>query len=99
MTAIPVAGSTLTGTAADEILLAGSGNDTLNGGAGADRLIGGAGNDTLTGGTGADVFAWSLGDGGRTAACRPSTAVRRDGSGPGHEQRHDGPGLCPDHDR
>ena len=60
VTITTVAGSTLTGGAADEILLAGSGNDTLNGGGGADRLIGGGGNDTMTGGAGADVFAWSL---------------------------------------
>ena len=61
-----VQGSTLTGTAANEILLAGNGSDTLNGGGGNDILIGGQGADTMTGGTGADVFRWSLADQGTT---------------------------------
>ena len=79
-----VAGSTLTGTAADEILLGGDGNDTLNGGGGADRLIGGGGDDTMTGGAGADVFAWSLGDAGRTAGVpRNDTVTDFDNSASG----------------
>ncbi len=72
-----VTGSTLTGTSAGEILLAGdqadtlnglAGNDVLLGNGGGDQLRGGSGNDQLTGGSGADVFAWSLGDEGSASA-------------------------------
>jgi Ca2+-binding RTX toxin-like protein len=44
------------GSAADNIITAGAGNDTLNGQAGNDTLIGGAGNDQMTGGVGNDIF-------------------------------------------
>ncbi|MCZ4279569.1 DUF5801 domain-containing protein [Kiloniella laminariae] len=66
--------STITGTAADEILIGGNGADTLigNGGddtllgnGGDDILLGGAGDDILVGGTGADRFVFkadTLGD-------------------------------------
>lgn len=54
-------GSTITGTNAGEILLAGSGNDTLNGNGGNDYLVGGAGNDILTGGDGDDILVGGLG--------------------------------------
>ncbi len=55
VTVVAVQGSTLSGSAAAEILVAGSGNDTLQGG---------GGNDVLIGGAGADVFRWSLADRG-----------------------------------
>jgi Ca2+-binding RTX toxin-like protein len=44
----------LRGTAEDDVIRAGEGNDVLNGLAGDDRLHGGAGNDILIGGLGAD---------------------------------------------
>ncbi|MBK5000369.1 retention module-containing protein [Pseudomonas sp. S31] len=50
------AGTTLNGTAHDDVLLAGSGDDTLYGGDGHDVLIGGAGNDKLYGGAGDDLL-------------------------------------------
>lgn len=62
------AGSTLTGTDADNTLLAGNGNDTLSGGKGNDVLVGGKGDDTLIGGEGDDIFLWLKGDQGTTAA-------------------------------
>ena len=58
------AGSTVTGSGADEILIGGTGDDTLNGAGGSDVLIGGGGNDTLSGGPGSDVFYWSAGEQG-----------------------------------
>ena len=77
------AGSTLTGTAADEILLGGGNADTLIGGGGHDILIGGAGHDTMTGGllgalpdSTTDVFKWSLGDQG--TASEPAADVVKD---------------------
>jgi len=56
------AGSTVTGTGADEILIAGGENDSLDGGGGDDFLVGGAGLDTMTGGAGSDTFHWSVDD-------------------------------------
>ena len=56
------AGSTITGTGADEILIAGGENDSLDGGGGDDFLVGGAGFDTMTGGAGSDTFHWSVDD-------------------------------------
>ncbi len=62
----------ITGSAAANILTAGSGNDSLSGQAGNDRLSGqagndrlqgGAGNDILSGGSGADQFLFSAGGG------------------------------------
>jgi hypothetical protein len=44
------------GTAGNDLLSAGSGNDQLNGAGGADTLSGGTGRDQLAGGAGADVF-------------------------------------------
>ncbi len=57
---------TVTGTAADELLLGGKGNDAISGGDGNDYIWGGEGIDTLTGGGGRDRFAfhavWETGD-------------------------------------
>ena len=53
---------TITGTAGDDIVLAGGGNDTVNGGDGDDLLNGEAGNDTLIGGLGADTLDGGLGN-------------------------------------
>lgn len=62
---------TRVGTAADDVLTGGSGNDglfglagndSLDGGAGSDGLCGGAGNDTLNGGADADRMAGGVGD-------------------------------------
>ncbi|MCO7522109.1 MULTISPECIES: retention module-containing protein [unclassified Pseudomonas] len=50
------AGNTLTGTAGDDVLLAGTGDTTLNGGAGNDVLVAGAGNNSLYGGEGNDLL-------------------------------------------
>ncbi|MEA2939787.1 MAG: hypothetical protein QOD09_316, partial [Bradyrhizobium sp.] len=50
--------TTLTGTGADEILVATQGNEALNGGGGNDILFGFDGNHVLTGGTGNDTFAF-----------------------------------------
>ena len=68
-----VAGATVTGGAADEILIASSsigtslngngGSDVLLGGAGNDRLDGGTGNDFLDGGEGSDDYLVGLNNG------------------------------------
>ncbi|WMC11528.1 retention module-containing protein [Oceanimonas pelagia] len=57
-------GFTLSGTAADEVLLGSNGNDILIGGEGDDILIGGLGNNTLTGGAGMDTFRFTQADAG-----------------------------------
>ncbi|NMY49591.1 retention module-containing protein [Pseudomonas sp. WS 5011] len=49
-----VAGNTINGTDADEILIGGGTNDILHGGGGHDVLLGGAGDDQLFGGAGSD---------------------------------------------
>lgn len=54
--------NTITGTAANDVLLGGNGNDTLLGGAGNDQLFGGNGDDVLTGGAGSDQFFGGRGD-------------------------------------
>ncbi|HEY9239154.1 MAG TPA: Ig-like domain-containing protein [Burkholderiaceae bacterium] len=64
VTVTTVYGTTITGTAANEIVIGGATNDTVQAGGGNDWVQGGAGNDTLTGGAGADVFAWVLADRG-----------------------------------
>jgi VCBS repeat-containing protein len=50
--------TTLTGTGANEILVAAQGNEALNGGGGNDILFGFDGNHVLTGGSGNDTFAF-----------------------------------------
>jgi VCBS repeat-containing protein len=50
--------TTLTGTGANEILIATQGNEALSGGGGNDILFGFDGNHVLTGGTGNDTFAF-----------------------------------------
>jgi VCBS repeat-containing protein len=50
--------TTLTGTGANEILIATQGNEALDGGGGNDILFGFDGNHVLTGGTGNDTFAF-----------------------------------------
>jgi VCBS repeat-containing protein len=50
--------TTLTGTGANEILIANQGNEALNGGGGNDILFGNDGNHVLTGGSGNDTFAF-----------------------------------------
>jgi VCBS repeat-containing protein len=50
--------TTLTGTGANEILIATQGNEALNGGGGNDILFGNDGNHVLTGGSGNDTFAF-----------------------------------------
>ncbi|AKA25990.1 retention module-containing protein [Pseudomonas chlororaphis] len=49
-------GHTLTGTAGDDILMAGTGDNILNGGDGNDVLTAGSGNNTLHGGNGNDLL-------------------------------------------
>jgi Ca2+-binding RTX toxin-like protein len=46
----------ITGTAANDFIFTGDGNDTLNGGAGNDTLKSGAGNDVINGGEGDDLI-------------------------------------------
>jgi Ca2+-binding RTX toxin-like protein len=55
------AGSNLTGTANDDILVGDSGGSTFAGNGGNDVIIAGGGNDTLIGGTGADVLSGGAG--------------------------------------
>jgi VCBS repeat-containing protein len=50
--------TTLTGTGANEILIATQGNEALNGGGGNDILFGFDGSHVLTGGSGNDTFAF-----------------------------------------
>jgi VCBS repeat-containing protein len=51
------------GSEANDLLIAGSGNAVLMGGGGNDRLVAGSGTDILSGGSGADqfVFTWTSG--------------------------------------
>ncbi|MGP6460818.1 retention module-containing protein [Pseudomonas parakoreensis] len=49
-------GHTLTGTAGDDVLVAGSGNNLLNGGDGNDVLTAGSGNNEMHGGAGNDLL-------------------------------------------
>jgi VCBS repeat-containing protein len=51
------------GSEANDLLIAGNGNATLSGGGGNDRLVAGSGTDILSGGSGADqfVFTWTSG--------------------------------------
>jgi Ca2+-binding RTX toxin-like protein len=53
---------TITGTAADDILVGTSGDDEIYGLQGADTLDGGDGNDIIDGGTGADLMTGGGGD-------------------------------------
>ncbi|WP_223532300.1 peroxidase family protein [Pseudomonas sp. BF-R-30] len=50
------------GTAGNDIIISGEGDDTLFGDAGNDRLEGGAGNDAVLGGAGDDIISDSFGD-------------------------------------
>jgi Ca2+-binding RTX toxin-like protein len=52
----------LGGTAGNDIIIAGDGDDTIYGDGGRDRLEGGTGNDTLLGGDGDDILSDSFGD-------------------------------------
>jgi VCBS repeat-containing protein len=52
--------TTLTGTGANEILIATQGNEALNGGGGNDILFGLDGSHVLTGGSGNDTFAFQI---------------------------------------
>jgi hypothetical protein len=54
--------ATMTGTAADELLHGGSGNDTISGGGGIDLLYGAAGADTINGGDGDDYLFGGAGN-------------------------------------
>ncbi len=65
-----VVGETVSGSAADDVILGNlgrddlsglDGNDTLGGGADADTLSGGSGNDALDGGSGNDLLAGGFG--------------------------------------
>ncbi|WP_372242740.1 peroxidase family protein [Pseudomonas sp. B14-6] len=52
----------LGGTAGNDIIVSGEGDDTLYGDGGNDRLEGGAGNDAVLGGAGDDIITDSFGD-------------------------------------
>ncbi|AIG05381.1 retention module-containing protein [Pseudomonas fluorescens] len=56
------AGSTLTGTNGDDILMAGAGNNILNGGDGNDVLTAGSGNNEMHGGNGNDLLFSGIGN-------------------------------------
>jgi len=56
------AGSTITGSNDDEILVGGNTDDTLNANGGNDVLLGNGGNDTLNGGDGADRLEGGAGN-------------------------------------
>ncbi|WP_460416290.1 retention module-containing protein [Pseudomonas sp. microsymbiont 2] len=75
-------GNVLTGTAADDVLLAGAGDATLHGGAGNDVLVAGSGNNSLYGGEGDDLLIGGPGndllDGG---AGNDTASYARAGSG------------------
>jgi serralysin len=63
LTGLSGSGQVLTGNDADNVILAGAGNDQLFGGLGHDVLAGGAGDDLLSGGDGAaNEMAGGLGD-------------------------------------
>lgn len=53
---------TLSGGAGDDMLFGAAGNDILNGGGGDDTIFGGAGNDTLNGGFGDDTLLGGSGN-------------------------------------
>ncbi|WP_223465944.1 peroxidase family protein, partial [Pseudomonas sp. GL-RE-26] len=50
------------GTAGNDIIISGDGDDTIYGDAGNDRLEGGAGNDAVLGGAGDDIISDTFGD-------------------------------------
>ncbi|PIK76525.1 retention module-containing protein [Pseudomonas sp. 382] len=56
------AGTTLTGTAGNDVLMASNVDTLLDGGDGHDVLVGGSGNDTLHGGNGNDLLIGGLGN-------------------------------------
>jgi Ca2+-binding RTX toxin-like protein len=57
-----IAGSTIQGSADDEVLVGGSGADTLIGAGGDDALVGNAGDDILQGGDGDDLLIGGAGE-------------------------------------
>ena len=59
--AIVVGSGTVTGTAADELILGGAAADAITGGAGDDCIVGGGGIDTIAGGLGTDVCVGGAG--------------------------------------
>ena len=90
--------TTLTGTGANEILIANQGNEALNGGGGNDILFGNDGNHVLTGGSGNDTFAFQtqptgtnvITDFNNTSRARPHRGLReqfrrRADRGPGRD--------------
>ena len=94
------AGTTLTGTDNDDVLLAGNGDDTLHGGNGHDVLVGGEGNDKLYGGAGDDLLIGGPGndllDGGPgndTASYASATSAVTVNLGVGAQQNTVGAGL------
>jgi Ca2+-binding RTX toxin-like protein len=58
----PAQGVLINGTAANDSLVGGSGNDTINGFAGADTIVGGAGNDLIDGNDGNDRLEGGAGN-------------------------------------
>lgn len=66
-----LAGSSVTGSGADELILGTSGDDTLMGGGGNDCIFGGAGDDTIDGDDGDDY----IDGGGGTDTCDGGTGT------------------------
>jgi Ca2+-binding RTX toxin-like protein len=58
VTVTDVSGTTLNGTAGNDIFIAKSGGSTMNGGGGNDVFIGNTGADTMNGGSGNDTFVF-----------------------------------------
>lgn len=55
LTSVVIGSGIVNGTAANELILGGSGGDTINGFGGTDCIVGGDGNDLIDGGAGSDV--------------------------------------------
>ena len=68
--------TTVNGTAGDDLLTGGTGNETINGLAGNDSLSGGGGNDTLDGGSGTDTAVLGVSEQGLLSF--DSTATQTD---------------------
>lgn len=79
-TALP-GGSTVYGTANDDVLIGLAGDDILLGGEGEDHLYGGAGSDHLGGGEGADILEGGTGDDFYFVSDAFDTVIERVGGG------------------
>ena len=74
-------GHTLTGTAGDDVLVAGADSNVINAGDGNDALFSGAGNDLLDGGTGVDTASYAHATAGVTVNLGALGAQNTGGAG------------------